>query len=447
MCAGLGLLSHAASACCHPCGTMQPMRHRSLFQRVMKSLGPGFITGAADDDPSGIATYSQTGAMFGYSQLWLSPFSYPLMVAVQELCGRIGIVTGRGISSIVRSHYPHSVLVGAIGLLVVANVINIGADLGAMAASLQLIVPLPFPLLLAGMTIFTIGLQVYVPYPLYARYLKYLTFSLLAYVGVAFIAHIDWGLVAISTFVPHVVYSHAYLLNIAAFLGTTISPYLFFWQADEEVEEEVQRHELRTMGAGIPHFTQSDISGMRLDTALGMLFSQAITFFIIISAAATLGAHGIAIDTAAQAAEALRPIAGDFAFLLFAIGIIGTGLLAVPVLAGSVGYAVAEAFRWREGLSQKPGRAPGFYGMIVAMTLAGVLVNFAPIGPIALLYWAAIINGLLAPPLLILLLFIGNDRSIMGAHVNSRLSNVFVGITALIMGGVAIALIYSLLMA
>lgn len=420
------------------------MAKQSVAKRILKALGPGFITGAADDDPSGIATYSQTGAMFGYTQLWIAPFSYPFMVAVQELCGRIGLVTGRGISGVLRKHYPRSVLVGAIALLLAANVINIGADLGAMAAAMQLIVPLPFPLLLAGMTIFIIGLQMYVAYPTYARYLKYLTLSLLAYVAVAFIAQVDWGAVLHSTLVPNIIYSHAYLMNIAAFLGTTISPYLFFWQADEEVEEEVAKHELRQMGAGIPHFTNGDITGMRVDTALGMFFSQAMTFFIIISVATTLAGSGAMLDTAADAAQALRPVAGDFAFLLFAIGILGTGFLAVPVLAGSVSYAVAEAMHWKEGLSQKPSRAPGFYGMIVVVTLAGVVVNFLPVGSITLLYWAAIMNGVLAPPLLLMLLFIGNNKSILGSHTNSRLSNVLIGIATLVMGAVAIALVYSI---
>lgn len=420
------------------------MARQSVVRRILKALGPGFITGAADDDPSGIATYSQTGALFGYSQLWIAPFSYPFMVAVQELCGRIGLVTGRGISGVLRKHYPRSVLVGAIALLLAANVINIGADLGAMAAAMQLIVPLPFPLLLAGMTIFIIGLQMYVAYPTYARYLKYLTLSLLAYVAVAFIAQVDWGAVLHSTLVPNIIYSHAYLMNIAAFLGTTISPYLFFWQADEEVEEEVAKHELRQMGAGIPHFTNGDITGMRVDTALGMFFSQAMTFFIIISVATTLSGSGVMLETAADAAQALRPVAGDFAFLLFAIGILGTGFLAVPVLAGSVSYAVAEAMHWKEGLSQKPSRAPGFYGMIVVVTLAGVIVNFLPVGSITLLYWAAIMNGVLAPPLLLMLLFIGNNKSILGSHTNSRLSNVLIGIATLVMGAVAIALVYSI---
>lgn len=417
----------------------------SRIRRLLSALGPGFITGAADDDPSGIATYSQTGALFGYAQLWIAPFSYPLMVAVQELCGRIGIVTGRGISGVLRAHYPRVVLVGAIVLLVCANVINIGADLGAMAAAVELVVPLPFPLILACMTIFIIGLQMYVPYPAYARYLKYLTLSLLAYVGVALLVAVDWGAVAFATFVPHVEFSQTYFLNVAALLGTTISPYLFFWQADEEVEEEVERHELRAVGVGIPHFTEGDIAGMRLDTALGMLFSQLITFFIIVSVASTIAGGGAMLETAADAAEALRPIAGPFAFLLFAIGIVGTGLLAIPVLSGSVSYAIAEAFHWREGLSEKPSRAPGFYGMIVLVTLAGVLVNFSPLGPITLLYWAAIVNGLLAPPLLVLLLFIGNDRRILGVHTNSRLSNVLIGATALLMTVVALGLTRSLI--
>lgn len=414
------------------------------WRRFYKALGPGFITGAADDDPSGIATYSQTGAIFGFSQLWLAPFSLPFMVAVQELCGRIGLVTGTGIAGVMRKHHPRSVLFLAILLLLVANVINIGADLGAMAAAIQLVLPLPFPVILGGVTLFTVLLQVYVPYPQYARFLKYLTFSLLSYVAVAFLVQLDWAHV-LRSFIPQIVWSHAYLLNVVAFLGTTISPYLFFWQADEEVEEEVARHELREMSVGVPHFTPEDLASMRADTALGMLFSQIITVFIIIAVAGTIGGTGITITTAAEAAEALRPVAGDLAFLLFAVGIVGTGLLAVPVLAGSVSYAIAEAFHWKEGLSKKPSRAPGFYAMIVLTICAGLAVNFLPIGPIALLYWAAIVNGLLAPPLLIILYVIGNDRTIMGAHVNTPLSNAFLLLITVIMSGVAIALLWSFL--
>lgn len=414
----------------------------SRFKRILRAVGPGFITGAADDDPSGIATYSQTGALFGLSQLWIAPFSYPFMVAVQELSGRIGIVTGTGIAGVLRKHYPRYLLAFCITLLLCANIINIGADLGAMAASLQLVTPFSFPVLLTAVTILIVGLQIYVPYPAYARFLKYLTFSLLAYVVVAFSVVQDWGHVVRSMFVPHIAFSHEYLMNVAAFLGTTISPYLFFWQADEEVEEEVERHELRAVGVGVPHFTPEDIADMRVDTTLGMLFSQLITFFIVVSAASTLGAIGAThIDTAAEAAQALRPVAGDFAFLLFALGIVGTGLLAIPVLAGSVSYCVAEAFHWHEGLSLKPGKAPGFYGVILFVTLAGVVVTILPVGSITLLYWAAIMNGVLAPPIMFLLFLIGNNKKIMGTHTSSRLSNALVLFASAVMGFVSLALI------
>lgn len=417
----------------------------SPLRRFLKALGPGFVTGAADDDPSGIATYSQTGAIFGFSQLWLAPFSYPFMVAVQELCGRIGIVTGTGIAGVLRTHYSRSSVLIAIILLLVANTINIGADLGAMAAGIQLLVPLPFPLLVSGITLFTVLLIVYVPYAQYARFLKYLTLSLLAYVGVAFTVQLDWAEV-FRSFVPQIIWSHAYLMNIAAFLGTTISPYLFFWQADEEVEEEVARHELNEMSVGVPAFTPDDIRSMRIDTTLGMLFSQTITVFIIVAVASTLGAAGIThIATAAEAAEALRPVAGDMAALLFTIGILGTGLLAVPVLAASVGYAIAEALRWHEGLSEKPGSAPGFYGSIVFVILAGLGVSLLPFGSIELLYWSAILNALLAPPLMIMLYRIGNSSAVMGSYTNTRVSNaLLVSITA-IMAGIGIALLWSLI--
>lgn len=417
----------------------------SFLRRLVKSLGPGFITGAADDDPSGIATYSQTGALFGYTQLWITPVTYPFMVTVQEVSGRIGLVTGKGISGVLRKYYPRWVLVCAIVLLLCANVINIGADLGAMAAAAQLVVPLPFPVLLAGMTVFILLLQIYVPYPSYARFLKYLTLSLLSYVAVAFIVEQNWELIVHSTLIPHIVWSDAYLMNVAAFLGTTISPYLFFWQADEEVEEEVAKHELRAMGVGTPHFTKADMFGMRMDTALGMLFSQVITFFIIISVASTLGAAGFhEIKTAADAASALQPVAGDLAFLLFAVGIIGTGLLAVPVLAGSVSYAIAEAMHWPEGLSKTPDKAKGFYGMILLVTLAGVAIPLLPVDSITLLYWAAIMNGVLAPPIMLLLLLIANNEKILGRYTNGRLANILLGVATFVMAAVSIALIWSI---
>lgn len=416
------------------------------IKKFWRKLGPGFITGAADDDPSGIATYSQTGAMFGLSQLWLVLFSYPFMVVVQEMCGRIGLVTGKGLSGVIRAHYSRALLGIAVLILVLANTINIGADLGAMASSLQLLVPIPFVSLLCGFTAFTLLLQIFVPYPHYARFLKYLALAMLAYVVTALSVTDSWGAVLDALLTPHVELSRMYILNIAAFLGTTISPYLFFWQADQEVEEELAHGKLRWMGRGVPKIHSGDVRRMRFDTASGMLFSNLITFFIILTVAGTLGVSGITdINTAADAAQALRPIAGDFAFLLFALGIIGTGLLAVPVLAGSAGYAVAEAFGWKEGLGRRFIQAPAFYSVIALATLVGLLVNFSSIGSMKMLYYAAMLNGVLAPPLLIIILLISNNKKILGSRTNSWLSNVL-GITiTVVMSLVSIATIVALL--
>jgi len=410
-----------------------------------KFLGPGLVTGAADDDPSGIATYSQTGALFGYGQLWAAPFSYPFMTAMQEMCGRIGMVTGDGLTGIIKKRYARSILWGAVALLLVANTINIGADIGAMAESIQLLAPIAFVPLLAALTIGMLALLVYVPYPSYARVLKYLSFALFAYVITGLLVERDWGVVLHATVVPHIEFTKAYVLNIAAFLGTTISPYLFFWQADEEVEEEIARGEVADMGSAPAQVSAREISDMRLDTATGMFVSNIVSFFIMLTVAATLGASGItSINTAADAAQALRPIAGEFAFVLFAIGILGTGLLAVPVLAGSVGYAIAEAAGWQKGLGKRFAEARGFYLMIAIVTIVGVLVNFSPVGSIKLLYYSAVLNGVLAPPLMILILMIGRDRSIMGAHANGTLSQTLGWIITVIMSLVGIATIASL---
>lgn len=412
------------------------------LRRFWKILGPGLVTGAADDDPSGIATYSQTGALFGYGQLWTVLFSYPFMTVVQEMCGRIGLVTGDGLSGVIKRNFAKPVLFAAVGLLVVANTINIGADLGAMAASVQLLVPVPFIVLLIAIAGGTLLLEIFVPYPAYARVLKYLALCLLAYIIAAILVERDWGHVIISLFTPHIEFSKAYILNIAAFLGTTISPYLFFWQADEEVEEEIAAHKIADMGVGTPAVSNSDVRKMRADTALGMFFSNMVTFFIIVTVAATLGAGGIhSIDTASQAAEALRPVAGNFAFLLFTLGILGTGLLAVPVLAGSAGYAVAEALGWKAGLGKRFGQAPGFYLVIVGITVIGLLVNLMPVGSITLLYYAAMVNGVLAPPLMILILLIANSRAIMGERTNGALSNVLGIIITFVMSIVCLATI------
>ena len=408
-------------------------------------LGPGLVTGAADDDPSGIATYSQTAVMFGYTQLWVALFSFPFMTVIQEMCGRIGLVTGDGLSGVIRRYYSRKILWGAISLLIVANTINIGADLGAMAASLQLLVPVPFFVLLVAITVVTILLEIFVPYPTYAKILKYLALSLFAYVISAFLVKQNWPLILHSTLLPHISLTKDYVLNIAAFLGTTISPYLFFWQADEEVEDEIVRGEMANIGEGTPNITGEDVSRMRADTIVGMFFSNFVTFFILVTVASTLGAAGIRhIATAADAASALRPVAGNFAFFLFTLGIIGTGLLAIPVLAGSAGYAVAEAMQWKMGLGKQFGQARGFYVVIGLATLVGVLVNMTSIAPMTMLYYSAMLNGVLAPPLMVLILLMANDSRVMGERVNGRVSNILGWTITLIMGVVGLGVIAAL---
>jgi NRAMP (natural resistance-associated macrophage protein)-like metal ion transporter len=417
----------------------------SKFKRILKILGPGFITGASDDDPSGIATYSQTGAQFGYNQLWTAFFSFPFMTVIQEMCGRIGMVTGKGLAIILKENYAKPVLYSSVILLLIANTINIGADLGAMAASAKLLIGFPFEALLLGFTVLTLLLEVFVSYPAYAKILKYLTFSLFAYIITTLIIKQDWTHIVFKTFVPTFSFSREYLLNIVALLGTTISPYLFFWQADEEVEEEIEHHKIKAMGRGVPRISKGNIRELRLDTFVGMFFSNMVMFFIIVATASTLHIHGInSIQTADQAARALEPFAGQFAFLLFAAGIIGTGLLAVPILAGSAAYAVAETFSWRAGLGQKLKRAHGFYGVITLATLVGLLVNFTPIKPFQMLYYTAILNGLVAPPLMVLIMIIGNNKKIMKNHTNSLFSNVMGWIITIVMSLAAIAMLVTI---
>lgn len=414
------------------------------IKKILKLLGPGFITGASDDDPSGIATYSQTGALFGFGQLWTAPFSFPLMTAVQEMCGRIGLVSGKGLAGVIKTHYSKKVLYFAVFLLVIANTINIGADLGAMAASAQLLFGFPFIFWLLIMVVGTLALEVFISYKTYSKYLKYLTFALFSYVATVFAVKVDWKTVFFSTVFPHLELNKTYLLNIVAILGTTISPYLFFWQASEEVEEEIAHHKLRAMGAGQPKVTPKDISQLRLDTVIGMFFSNLIMWFIIITAGATLFPHGIsAIQSASDAAMALKPFAGDFTFFLFALGIIGTGLLAVPILSGSASYAISETFGWKEGLYLKIKKAHGFYGVITVATLIGVLINFIGISPIAALYYTAVINGIIAPPLLIIILLIANNKKIMREKTNNRLLNALGIMTVFIMSVAVLALLWT----
>lgn len=416
------------------------------LKKIFKKLGPGFITGASDDDPSGIATYSQTGAKFGYGQLWLIPFCYPFMVAIQEMCGRIGMVTGKGLSGVLRKHYPKWAVYMATSLLVIANTVNIGADLGAMAASAQMLVGLPYAFWTILMAVMILALEIFVQYKVYAKILMILTFTLFAYFVTALIVKQDWGLILRNTIIPRITISKDYIFNIVAFFGTTITPYLFFWQADEEIEEEIVEHKIVAIGVGIPRVTRYDVRNMRIDTIFGMLFSQVMTFMIVVTTAATLFANGITnINTASDAALALKPLAGNFAYLLFALGIIGTGLLAVPVLSGSAAYAVSEALGWDSGLGKKFREVRGFYGVIIISTIFGLLLDFIGIDPIKALYYAAAINGLLSPPLMVFILLIGNNKKIMGKYVNKKISKILTFIIIVVMGVCGLFLLYSML--
>lgn len=386
-----------------------PGQKRSL----LKVLGPGLITGASDDDPSGIATYSQAGAQFGYGLGWTLLFSWPLMCAIQEISARIGRVTGRGIAGNLRENYPPVIVFVMIALLVVANTINLGADIGAMAASLNLLLPGP---LLLYVAIFGIGsalLQVFVQYARYVFFLKWLTLSLFAYVGVAIISHLPWSEVMRGVFLPRISLQKDYLTVVVAVLGTTISPYLFFWQAAEEVEQVRESPGSKPL-VRAPRQARQAFARIRLDTMLGMALSNIVALAIVVTTAATLHAHGVTnINTSAQAAKALEPIAGRFAFVVFALGIVGTGLLAVPVLAGAAAYALGEAFGWHVGLVRKPGRAKGFYSAIVAATFIGGAINFTPIDPIKALFWSAVINGVAAVPITILIMHMASARKTM----------------------------------
>lgn len=376
-------------------------------------LGPGLVTGAADDDPSGIGTYSQVGAQFGYGLAWTMFFGFPLLASIQAICARIGATTGKGIAQNLRQHYPLWLLRVVVMLLLIANVINLGADLGAMGAVLALVIPGP----VLGYTIafgaVSVLLEVFLSYTRYARILKWATLSLFAYVGVVFVADVPVWEALKGTLVPSFTFDRDHAMALVAIFGTTISPYLFFWQAGQEVEEQHRRH---TKPLHISHRRAgAELKRIRADTLVGMGFSHLVALFIIVATAATLHASGVRdITSAADAAEALRPIAGDFAFALFAVGIIGTGLLAVPILAGSAAYAVSETFGWVEGLDRKPREAKAFYGAIAVATAGGVALNFIGIDPMDALYWAAVINGLLAPPLMVVTMLIARNRKIMG---------------------------------
>ena len=387
--------------------------------KSLNQLGPGLVTGAADDDPSGIATYSQAGAQFGYGLLWTMVLCYPLMSAVQLVSAHIGRVTGAGLANNLAATFPKRVVGLLIGLLAVANIINIGADLSAMAASASLVAGGGEQIFVFALAIVSTLLQLFVPYHQYARFLKWLTLSLFAYVGVLLVVHTDWTAAAVGMFVPRDLSREA-LLTIVALLGTTISPYLFFWQSSQEAEDILDSPGQKPIRRA-PRTAARQFRRMRFDTLAGMAFSNVISIVIIMATAATLHRQGITqIGSAAEAAEALRPVAGKLAFALFAIGIIGTGFLAVPVLAGSTAFAVAETFGWQEGLEKQPRQAAGFYSIIVLATLLGLLIQLSPVDPIRALFWSAVLNGLAAGPLMIAMMIVVSRHQVMGRFTASR---------------------------
>lgn len=411
-------------------------------------LGPGLVTGAADDDPSGIATYSQTGAQFGYGQLWTALWMLPLMTAVQEACARIGIVTGKGITTVVKHHYKKWVLYVVVGLVVVANTINIGADLGAMASAAQLLVPLPFIVLTLTFTTIILLLEVFTSYKVYARILKWLAVVLLAYPITLFIVKQPWGTVLQASLIPHFEFSFAFLFIITGVLGTTISPYMFIWEASQEVEEEEEKHLIKR---GKPQISWMSIRKMRTDNGFGMLFSEFATWSIIVVGATVLNKSGVHdIKKASDAARALEPLVHSFPHsgflskLIFSIGIIGLGLLAIPVLSGSAAYSVSDAFNWKASLNLRFKRAKGFYGIIIAATLVGLLLNFIGVDPVKALVYAAVLNGVAAVPLLFLVLKISSSEKIMGEYKSRALSKTILWITFIAMGGAAIAMFFTI---
>ncbi len=403
-------------------GNEKPVKEAEEY---WKTLGPGLTTGAADDDPSGIATYSQMGASRGFNLIWLSLFSFPLMAIIQEMCARIGLATGAGLASNIKRHFSKKVLYFCTALLLFANVFNIGADLGAMAKGAQLIFPqMGFTFLVLGFAVLSLCLQIFVSYKKYSRYLKYLSLVLFAYVFSAFSVAINWADVFKHLVIPAISFSKDEIILICAAFGTTISPYLFFWQTSQEVEEQILKGE-KTEESRRALTTNKDIHKMRIDVWSGMFLSNLIMFFIIATCAATLFAGGITnIGTAADAALALRPFAGSFAFTLFAIGILGVGLLAIPILAGSASYALSEAFNWKDGLYRKLKQATSFYGVIIVAMLLGIILNFVGLDPIKTLIYSAVLNGVISPVILFFILRLSANEEVMGQFKNRKVANI-----------------------
>ena len=401
-------------------------RERNPVKRFFKILGPGLITGASDDDPSGIGTYALAGASLGFSALWTALLTFPMMTVVQFVCAKIGMVTGVGLARVLRRHYSKALLYPVVVGLVIANTLNAGADIGAIAAAVNLLVPIPAAAMIVPIALIILALQVWGSYRLIAQTFRWLTLALFAYIGAAFYARPDPGEVLRGTFIPTLSVDTRFMTTLVAILGTTISPYLFFWQASQEVEEEISmgRRSLKARQGA----TDKELKYAGVDVSTGMFFSNVVMYFIILATAATLFKAGQTdIQSAAEAAQALRPLAGDGAYALLALGLVGAGFLGVPVLTGSSAYAMAEALGWRHGLDEKPRRAKLFYAMIVVPTLVGVLINFVGINPIRALLWTAMINGFLAPPMLVVLMLIANNRTIMGDRVNGPWTNIVAG--------------------
>lgn len=413
-------------------------------RQFFADLGPGLITGAADDDPSGISTYSVTGASFGYMPLWTALFSFPLMASVQLMCARLGLVTGRGLAGVVRHNYPRGVLWSACALLIVANVFNIGADLGGMAEATKMMTGITSYIWIPLYTLLIISLLFFSSYRQFARIFKWLTLVLFAYIAAAFLARPDWHSVLRATFVPRVEWSSKFLATFVGILGTTISPYLFFWQASQEVE--LERAQGRATVKQREGATIKELRVARTDVFTGMFFSNLVMYFIILTTAATLHAHGQThIETAKQAAEALRPLAGSGAYLLFTLGLIGTGILAVPVLAGSAAYAVAEAASWRGTLEDRPRLSPKFYALIAVAMLLGLGLDYVGFNAVKMLFYSAVLNGVLAPPLIVLVVLLTSKSKIMGIRVSSRPLRYFGWATAAIMTAAAIGMFATML--
>ncbi|MCW5956185.1 MAG: divalent metal cation transporter [Pyrinomonadaceae bacterium] len=409
------------------------------MKKFLEHLGPGLITGASDDDPSGIGTYTQAGAVLGFATLWTAIVTLPLMIVVQHICAKVGMCSGRGLAGVLRKFYPRWLLYPAVIGLVVANTINAGTDIAAIGAAVNMFVPIPISLLVVPIAVAIVALQVWGSYRLIVRVFKWLTLSLFAYIIAAFLAKPDWSRVLMSTFFPTLELTGQYITTIVAILGTTISPYLFFWEASEEVEEE--KAEGRKTIISRKGATDTEIRNEKIDTIVGMLFCNVVFYFAILASASTLYATGHTnIRSATDAAQALRPLAGDLATVLFAIGLIGAGLLAVPVLTGSAAFAVAETFGWRSGLDEKPRHAKKFYAVIVVSTLVGIGIDFIGINPISALYWTAVINGVIAPPLLIIVMLVSNNRKVMGPRVNGLGTNIVGWLAASIMFAAAIGM-------